>query len=196
MSSYDHPSLALPVTDAERDRAEHLLKEAYVDGRLDMADFDRRVGQVMVAGTRRDLNASLAGLQQPARPALAPYSAYTPVPARPVGTGAAAAAHFLPFVAWIFGPLAIWALSAPASYARREAAKAFNWQFTSTILLLIAGIIGSIVDGVVVNQLVGLAWIGWVVLTIVGGAKAAQGANWNNPVNRVVRWNVLDPSGR
>lgn len=196
MTSYDPFSLALPVTEAERDRAEHLLKEAYVDGRLDMAELDRRVGQVMVAATRRDLNACVAGLPPAPRPAPAPFSAPLPAKAGPAGTGAAAAAHFLPFVSWIFGPLAIWALSAPRSYARREAAKAFNFQLTSTVLLITLSIVGGILDIGLLDTLVGLAWVGWVVLTIVGGAKAAQGANWINPVNRVVRWNVLDPSGR
>ena len=196
MSSYDHPSLTLPVSDLERDRAERLLKEAYVDGRIDMAELDRRVGLVMVASTRRDLNASVAGVPEAPRATLAPFSAPLPVASRTAGTGVAAAAHFLPFVSWIFGPLAIWALSGPRSYARREAAKAFNWQFTSTVLLVVLGILAGVLDLMIVNQLLGLAWVGWVVLTIVGGAKAAQGADWHNPVNRVLRWNVLDPSGR
>lgn len=192
MAPYDHPSLTLPVTDTERDRAERMLKEAYVDGRIDMADLDRRVGRAMVARTRRDLNACLAGLPMPPRPAMAPFA---PASGR-LGTADAAAAHFLPFVSWIFGPLAVWALSAPRSYARREAAKAFNWTLTASVILMVLVIVSNIVQLPIANTLVGLAWVSWLVLTVVGGAKAAQGADWRNPVTRVIRWNVLDPSGR
>lgn len=194
MTSHNHPSLGLPVTEAERDRAERLLKDAYVDGRIDMAELDRRVGRVMVAASRGDLNACLAGLPSPPRAAV-PFTSYAPATGRPA-TGAAAAAHFLPFVSWVFGPLAVWALAAPGSYARREAAKAFNWTLTASVLMVILGIVGAVVDLALVDTVVGLAWVGWVVLTIVGGAKAAQGAQWRNPVMRVVPWNVLDPSGR
>jgi hypothetical protein len=33
--------------------------------------------------------------------------------------------------------------------------------------------------------------LGWLILTIVGGAKALQGENWKNPVRRVVPLQVL-----
>ena len=192
MAPYNH--LAVLVTDAERDRAEALLKDAYIDGRIEVGELEHRVGLVLASRTRGELNDCLAGLPTPARPVV-PFAARMP-DTTSRGTGAAAAAHFLPFVAWIFGPLAVWALSAPRSYARREAAKAFNWQFTASVLIAVMGVVAGILDLVVVNQLLGLAWVGWLVLTIVGGAKAAQGLSWENPVNRVLRWNVLDPSGR
>lgn len=195
MAINDHPSLNLQVTEAERDRAENLLKEAYVDGRIDMVELDRRVERVMTATTRRDLNACLAGLPTPPRP-VAPFASHVPATTGPSGTGAAAAAHFLPFVSWVFGPLAVWAMSAPRSYPRREAAKAFNWTFTATVVLVVLGIVGSILDVALVNMIVGLWPFVWAALTVVGGAKAAQGADWTNPVTRVLRWNILDPSGR
>ena len=33
-ATFEHPSLRLPVTDEQRDRAEHWLQEAYADGRI------------------------------------------------------------------------------------------------------------------------------------------------------------------
>lgn len=195
MAFNDHPSLNLQVTEAERDRAENLLKDAYVDGRIDMVELDRRVGRVMTATTRRDLNACLEGLPTPPRP-VAPFVSHVPATTTPTGTGAAALAHFLPFVSWVFGPLAVWAVSAPRSYARREAAKAFNWTFTATVVMVVLGIVGAILDVGLVNMVVGLWPFVWAALTVVGGAKAAQGADWTNPVTRVLRWNILDPSGR
>lgn len=195
MAMYDHQSLSLRVSDVERERAERVLQEAYVEGRVDMADFDHRMGLAMAAETRRDLNASLAGLPAPAR-SVAPFATHLPATGAASGTGMAAAAHFLPFVTWIFGPLAIWVLSAPRSYARKEAAKAFNWQLTASVVLMVLGVVANLLGFRILDQVLGLAWVGWLVLTIVGGAKAAQGAEWRNPLNRVLPWNVLDPSGR
>lgn len=194
MPTYDNSSLAMPVSDVERERAERLLKEAYVDGRIDMAELDRRVGLAMIARNRGELNSCVSGLPRPPRP-LAPFAPAL-LATQQQATGAATVAHFLPFVSWIFGPLAVWAVSAPRSYARREAAKAFNWQLTATVVLAVIGIVAAVLDLTILNQLGGLAWVGWLVLTVVGGVKAAQGANWTNPVMRVTRWNVLDPSGR
>ncbi len=39
-------------------------------------------------------------------------------------------------------------------------------------------------------------FIGWVVLTIVGGAKALQGDDWKNPVKNVVKLEVLSERER
>ena len=102
----------------------------------------------------------------------------------------AAFAHFSVFFLWIFGPLLSYAAAAPGSLARREAAKAFNWQFFSFIAL----IGGGIANGVLGDRLdwaMGVAGLLWFVLTIVGGIRAAQGENWRNPVMRVVPWEVL-----
>ncbi len=33
--------------------------------------------------------------------------------------------------------------------------------------------------------------LGWLVLTIIGGAKALQGDDWKNPVKNVVKLEVL-----
>ncbi len=41
-ATFEHPSLHLPVTEEQRDRAEHWLQEAYADGRVTSEEFDRR----------------------------------------------------------------------------------------------------------------------------------------------------------
>ena len=33
--------------------------------------------------------------------------------------------------------------------------------------------------------------LGWLILTIVGGAKALQGQDWKNPVKSVIKLEVL-----
>ena len=48
-ATYEHPSLHLPVTPEQRDRAETWLQEAYADGRISESEFDRRIGQVISA---------------------------------------------------------------------------------------------------------------------------------------------------
>jgi purine-cytosine permease-like protein len=54
-------------------------------------------------------------------------------------------------------------------------------------LLVLQGVTGL----GIFNFLVGLATIGWVVLTVLGGAKALQGDDWTNPVKKVVKVEAL-----
>ena len=191
----EHPSLNLAITEPQRDRAEAWLQNAYAAGRLSEDEFDRRIGQVISATTRRDLNLAFYGLVQvPATSqALGIHPAYRPLtPAtQQVGRGAAALAHFSGLISWIFGPLLFFVCSPQGSYARKEAAKAFNFQLVGGLVFLGVGILTSIV-GDWSGWLMGLTWFAWLLLTIVGGAKAAQGDNWQNPATKAARFKVLD----
>ena len=107
------------------------------------------------------------------------------------GRGAAGFAHFSVFLLWLLGPLIVFGLSAPGSYARREAAKAFNFQLTSFLLLVAAGMVTSIFPGDGFDPVLGLMCLGWFLLTVVGGAKALQGDDFRNPVTRALKMQVL-----
>lgn len=192
-----HPLLHAQVTPDQRDRAERFLAEAYADGRLNELEFDARMDQVLEATTRRDLNQAFYGLVDVPRTsqALGLHPAYQSslVDQSSVGkTGRAAAAmaHFSPFFAWLFGPLFIYLIGRRGSYARREAARAFNFQFISFLAFISGGIVTAITDGAT-DWLLGLGFVVWLVLTITGGVKAAQGEDWTNPVRKVVRWEIL-----
>ena len=50
------------VADADRSRAELILRESYADGRLSLQELIRRVGAVHDARTVADLRAALSGL--------------------------------------------------------------------------------------------------------------------------------------
>lgn len=192
---FEHPSLGQPVTEDQRDRATAWLQEAYADGRLSEEEFDQRIGQVISAGTRRELNAAFYGLVSVpmASQALGVHPAYQPVSQQyqKVGRGAAAFAHFSAFFTWIFGPLVVYLASSRGTYARREAAKAFNFQVTAAL----AGVLGLIASALIPDALshivMPLLWLGWLLGTIIGGAKAAQGEDWTNPVKKVVRFEIL-----
>jgi len=194
---YEHPSLKMHVTTEQRDRAESWLKEAYADGRISELEFDQRIGQVLSAVSRKDLNEAFYGLVQVPTPsrALGVHPAYQPL-VRPetrqqAGRGVAGFAHFSFFFMWLFGPGLVFALSSPGTYARREAAKAFNFQLISTIAFFSLLIIGGITNSDLIGGLFGLFALGWFILTIVGGAKALQGEDWKNPVKSVVKLEVL-----
>lgn len=194
---YEHPSLKMHVTAEQRDRAEQWLQEAYADGRITEDDFDARIGQVISATDRKDLNQAFYGLVQVPMPskALGVHPAYQPL-VKPethqkAGRGAAAFAHFSVFFLWIFGPGLVFALSSAGSYARREAAKAFNFQLISLIAVAVVGITSAIVPGDIFDWIFPFMGLGWLVLTIVGGAKALQGEDWRNPVKSVVKLEVL-----
>ena len=196
-ATYQHPSLRLPVTPEQRERAEHWLQEAYADGRLSPEEFDRRIGRVLGAETRRDLNDAFFGLVQvpTASRALGVHPAYQPL-VRPetrqqAGRGAAAVAHFSTFVVPLLGPGLVFALSQQASYPRREAAKAFNFQLIAVAVWITLLAVGGITELAIFGWLVSLVTIAWIVLTIVGGAKALQGENWTNPVKQVIKIEAL-----
>jgi uncharacterized Tic20 family protein len=195
--SYQHPSLTLPVTADQRERAEHWLQEAYADGRISEDEFDRRIGQVISSVSRRDLNQAFYGLVQVpmTSSALGVHPAYSPM-VRPetrqqVGRGTAGFAHFSVFLFWLLGPAVAFALSRPGSYTRREAAKAFNFQLVSTISLAIVMILGGVTEWDVFGFIFAIMGLSWFVLTIVGGAKALQGEDWRNPVKSVLKLEVL-----
>ena len=196
-ATYEHPSLKMHVTAEQRDRAEHWLQEAYADGRISEDEFDRRIGQVISAVTRKDLNEAFFGLVHVPRPstALGVHPAYAPM-VRPevrqqAGRGVAALAHFSVFFFWLFGPGLIYALSSAGSYAKKEAAKAFNFQLISAVSFIGLGMLAGITDFGPFEFALGLWGVTWFILTIVGGAKALQGENWQNPVKKVVKVEVL-----
>ncbi len=196
-TAYEHPSLKMHVTPEQRDRAESWIKEAYADGRVSELEFDQRIGQVLSAVTRKDLNAAFYGLVEVPTPsrALGVHPGYQPL-IRPetrqqAGRGVAGFAHFSFFFMWLFGPGLVYALSTPGTYARREAAKAFNFQLISTIAFISGAILGGITNSDLIGGLMGLLGLGWFILTVVGGAKALQGEDWKNPVKSVVKLEVL-----
>lgn len=220
-ASYEHPSLRIPVTAEQRDRAADYLKAAYAQGRISEAEFDRRIGLVLSAATRKDLNDAFYGLIEPSTSsASSAYgsgayasNAYAPGPFGPsspfnsIGTSLTSAAqnlptlqqattggalaHFSGLFTSIIGPGIGYAVSQPGSVTRRESAKAFNFQ----LIALIAMVIGSVLQGVthmhLIGLLVGFGWVAWVVLTVLGGIHAAHGENWTNPVSKVVKFNAL-----
>lgn len=194
---YEHPSLQMYVTPQQRDRAEVWLQEAYADGRISEDEFDHRIGQVISAVNRKELNTAFYGLVQipTTSRALGVHPAYQPL-VRPevrqqAGRGAAALAHFSPFAFWLFGPGLIFALSSPGSYARKEAAKAFNFQLISGISFAAVGITAAVTNLDFITGILPFMFLAWVILTVVGGAKALQGDNWRNPVRHVVKLEVL-----
>lgn len=195
--SYPHPTLQMSVTPEQRERAVSWLQQAYAEDRIGESELDWRLGQVLEATSRRDLNQAFLGLVSVpiASQAVGLHPAYQPL-VRPevrqqAGRGAAGFAHLSVFFVWLLGPLLVFALSAPGSYARREAAKAFNFQLLSFLLLAGSAIITSILPGDGFSSILGLMGVAWFVLTIVGGAKALQGEDWRNPATRALKLHVL-----
>ncbi|HEY9291918.1 MAG TPA: DUF1707 and DUF4870 domain-containing protein [Microlunatus sp.] len=197
-ASFEHPSLRTPVTTEQRDRAAEHLQALYAEGRITEEEFDRRIGQVLGAENRKQLNDAFYGLVEvPTTPPSTNYypapSTYSHYPAsREEPSPAGALAHFSAlFTGMIIGPGIGYAVSKPGSTTRKEAAKAFNFQLISLIGLIIGGTLAAVTDWGIINFLVGLGSLAWFILTIVGGVKAAQGADWTNPVKKVIKLDVL-----
>jgi uncharacterized Tic20 family protein len=196
-ATYEHPSLSMRVTPDQRDRAEAWLKDAYADGRITEDDFDQRIGQVISAVTRKELNQAFYGLVQipTSSKALGLHPAYQPlVPPEArqrAGRGVAGLAHFSAFFLWLLGPGLVFALSTPGTYARREAAKAFNFQLIAAVAFVVIGMLAGITGLDVFTWMLPFMGLGWFILTILGGAKALQGEDWKNPVKHVIKLEVL-----
>lgn len=196
-AAYQHPSLTMTVTPEQRDRAESWLKDAYADGRVSELEFDQRIGQVLSAGNRKELNEAFYGLVDvpSASTAIGLHPAYQPL-VRPetrerVGNGTAAMAHFSAIPFSIAGPAVMYAMSSPGSVARREAAKSFNFSLVMFLGFMTSGAIAGITDIHFFGTIAFLIGVAWLVLTIVAGAKAAQGEEFKNPVRRVAKLQVL-----
>jgi uncharacterized Tic20 family protein len=196
-ATYEHPSLSMRVTPEQRDRAESWLKDAYAEGRISEDDFDQRIGQVISAVTRKELNQAFYCLVQipTSSKALGLHPAYQPlVPPEArqrAGRGVAGLAHLSAFFLWLLGPGLVFALSTPGTYARREAAKAFNFQLIAAVAFVVVGMLAGITELDVFTWLLPFMGLGWFILTILGGAKALQGEDWKNPVKHVIKLEVL-----
>ena len=213
------------VSKTDRERAEQRLREAHQLGRIDAAELEARMSRVIAAERLDELAAATDGpLPSGATNAYAqpgPYAqsydhtAYAETGAaqgrtRPTfvgtvqqvgqgmserGTTMAVVAHLLPFVTWLFGPAVVWALSAKGSNTRREAAKAFNWQLIAFVIGIVVAALGWVIPGDG-NPIAGIWTAIWVVLTVIGAVMAGKGAEWTNPIRRVVPLEVLNERGR
>lgn len=193
--AYEHPSLSLQVSDEQRERAVDWLQRAYADGRLTETELDQRLDQVFAARTRKDLNLAFYGLVQPSVPsqALGVHPAYAPLvsPAAQEGAGRwiGAFSYFSTPFLWIFGPLLGYLIAPQGSDAKARAASAFDFTLVSTGGFIASAMLASFVEPL--GFLVGVVMLAWFILTIVGGAKAASGEPWENPVLRMVPFRVL-----
>lgn len=183
------------IAPQDRQQAEASLRQWHREGRITAAELDQRLGQVFLADSPLDLTIALQGpLPQPSFALSGPVvDGRRSMHETSLG---GALAHFSPFVLWLFGPLLFWAVSPRGSNTRREAAKAFNFQLVfwvaSVVIGIVAGILLGDASGVVTRVVTAL----WVVLTIIGGVKAAKGVDWTNPVRRVAPWEVLSERQR
>lgn len=180
-TSFEHPTLTLPVTDAERAAAGQRLRLAYDSGRLDANDYDRRAGIAALATTRRELNSAFLGLVDVSRP---PYRIPTSQ-----GSAAGVVAHVSSLVFFVVGPLFVFAVTSPGSRGRREAAKAFNLSFLTLLGLVATVLVGAGVGHVGPLLLATGAY--WFFSTVVSIIQAGQGLDWNHPLKRWLPWEIL-----
>lgn len=178
------------VGQAERDRVVAYLQQAYAQGRLDEQQLDRRLEQVLGARRRRDLDLVLADLAPASLPAQAfgLHPVYRPMLNQQAdgaaGRALAGVAHLSAFISGPIGPGAVYMMSKPGTFARRQAAKAVNLQITAIVAAVVVGIVSGIVLQGHNDAIMGLGWLGWFLITLISGLKAFQGESWRTPVDR------------
>lgn len=189
----EHPTLNLRLTNEQRDRATSWLQEAYADGRLTEAEFDRRVGQVLEATTRKDLNLAFYGLVDVPRPqtAVVPTSRAHVARRDDESTALGAIAWFGSIFSMFIVPLVMYLVSVRGSKNRAITADALNFQLFSMLFFTIGGALVGITNSGVLAMAIAAYGVIWLVLSIIGGLRAANGDSWRNPVTRLVRFQPL-----
>ncbi|MGW0063693.1 DUF4870 domain-containing protein [Streptosporangium sandarakinum] len=176
----------LRVSNQDREQVVEHVKAAYAEGRLDKFEFDDRLERAMTARVHGDLMPIMYELygSRPAVPAFHPPvgGRSLPHPAARAKDGGdrvgAAAAHLLPLTGLLaIGPLImLLAAGRTSPYIRRHAVEALNFQLTllgATVLLAITAV-GAV--------LIPVAWIGAVVLSVVGGVRALADDDFRYPL--------------
>jgi uncharacterized Tic20 family protein len=176
-ASYEHPSLVLAVTPADRQAAVERLRVAYEQGALTASDYDRRAGMAAMAQSRRDLNTAFLGLVD-----VTPDHLRRNMPPES-GRGLAVVAHLSGWVVFLVGPLVCYAVAPSGSYARREAAKAVNLSVLTLIGLAIAMVV-MVFNGRVGTPLAFLIGSCWWLTSLVAAIQAAKGNDWDHPLKR------------
>ncbi len=189
--AFAHPTLALPLTDEQRDRSVDYLQHAYAQGRLAKYEFDERLHLVLVATNRAELNQAFVGLANiPVVPVARKPLLDTSAQGR-TGRTMAAVAHWSALATWVLGPAVVYAVSPARSFARKEAAKAVNLQLLFLLLSVAAMLAPEFLEG----YLMFVVALGWLGSTVVGGLKAHRGIAWRNPVQRVLPLQVAREDG-
>lgn len=178
---------AFTVGEAQRERAVAVLQQRYSQGVLSHYEFTDRLDLAMRATTMMQINTALAGLggALAARPPL-----FDTTERGRTGRAMATMAHASALGTSIVGPGFIYAVSPRGSYAKHEAAKAFNFQLLSIICLTLA-IIG-VSTHLLPGGVIAVGAVVWFVSTIVGAIRAAEGERLRNPIARVLPLRVLD----
>ena len=185
-------SLNWAITEEQRDRTVNYLSDAYAGGRMDTLEFNTRIDKALGASTRGELNSSLEGLARvplhtQAISGVASYRAVAPsTEASRVG---GALTHWSGMFSLMLGPGIVYAVTPANSVTHREAGKAFNFQVSSLLALMVLAVIGGISG---VNWPMALWTVMWFLGTLIGGIKAGQAQNWTNPLARVMPLRILD----
>lgn len=159
------------ASDQDRDEVADRLGTAFVEGRLDQAEFEQRLDRALTATTRAELAATLEDLYR-----LAPAPALSPV--RPTWSerGWVFTAHGLGLFTSFIGPLLVLlGAGSRSAYVRAQAVEAINWQI-SFILLNLALLAATVFT----LGLAALVWIPiaimWPWLVLVAAFAAAMGS--------------------
>lgn len=189
------PLLNQRVSDEQRDRAVDYLQQAYAAGAIEADTFEERLGEALSASTRAELNRSLRDVARVAAPMLsrrAPVAAHPAVSrAENVGAGFV---HLSGLPTVFIGPAIARALSTPGSRIWWEAGRAMSYQLTSMIvgvvMITIAGFTG------IGGSFVGLAYVLYVVLTLIFSARAFTGEVSTGRLAEALPFKPKDPRTR
>lgn len=158
------------------------VQRAFVDGRIDEPELERRLDLILTATGHAQLRLALEGL-----PA-APVPAATPAPVRNQDHPASALIHLSGLISGPILPGVAHLASQPGSPARRASTDALNFQLLSVGIFVATMLLGWL--GLGAPRVV---WgLTWAALTIVAAVKAHRGKRWENPLTRLTGFRPVD----
>lgn len=191
-------SLDWPITEEQRQRSEEFLQECYADGRIDLLDFEQRVGIVLSARTRGELNPAFNGLARvplhSQAVATAPSRRGRPVVSAEAQRVGGALMHFSALIPpYVIIPAIGYALSPRGSALNQQAARAFNAAAVGGIGMILLTILGGITG---VHWPLSVFFTLYMVTTIITGVRATQDPQARNPLTRIVPLRILSEGPR
>lgn len=173
----------LRVSDVDRDHVVDVLQDAYAKGRLDETEFEARVEQALGARTFGELQLPLRELVLAEQPRM--HATAVPMPSSGDRV-ASLVVHLSGYLTTFLAPLIVYlAEGRRPSYLKTQAAEAANFQLTFVLANIVLGLASVLVLPVILFPVI---WVGWLILTFVGGVAGAAGSRFRYPLTlRILR---------
>ncbi len=167
------PSLQLPLTDIQRDRAVEHLQRVYAAGGIDEADFESRLSMALTAQNRAELNASLKGLARIAPAVMDSQTVAQTGPHHGPANVISGFIHLTALPSLMLVPAIATGVSRPGGRIAVEAHRAMSFQLSAVVYGLGAAVFVFL--QLLPTTVLGVGFLGWLAMTFWLAVRAFSG---------------------